>query len=223
MLYRTIVIALLFCVAVAGCSSSVPRGILQTRAILDQTLKSGDDKLLPSEYRSAEEAFKMAEALLREGEDDEAEELFQLAWKKGELLLSSIAAEKARLAEEARLKAEAEKKEEERKRALAEEQKRLAEEKLREESEKRVEKVRQERERPLPAYHTVRRGENLPQIAARQDIYNDPNLWPLLYRANRDQIKDPRTVAPGQVLKVPRNLSREDVLEARRYAQERQL
>jgi nucleoid-associated protein YgaU len=31
----------------------------------------------------------------------------------------------------------------------------------------------------------------------------DPTLWPLLYRANRDQIKDPSLLYPGQRLTIP--------------------
>ena len=56
----------------------------------------------------------------------------------------------------------------------------------------------------LPSTYTVRRGETLPQIAGRTEIYNDATLWPLIYRANRDQIRDPKQLWPGQVLTIPR-------------------
>ena len=56
----------------------------------------------------------------------------------------------------------------------------------------------------LPSTYTVRRGETLPQIAGRVEIYNDASLWPLIYRANRDQIRDPKRLWPGQVLTIPR-------------------
>jgi nucleoid-associated protein YgaU len=67
------------------------------------------------------------------------------------------------------------------------------------------------------------RGETLPQIAAQSDVYNDLTVWPLLYRANRDQIRDPGHIWPGQVLRIPRNLSREEIAEARRYSQDKPL
>jgi nucleoid-associated protein YgaU len=66
-------------------------------------------------------------------------------------------------------------------------------------------------------------GETLPLIAAQPEVYGDATLWPLLYRANRDQIRDPRHLWPGQVLRIPRTFSREDLTEARRFAQDKQL
>ena len=71
---------------------------------------------------------------------------------------------------------------------------------------------------PQPPSHTVRRGETLPQIAARTEIYNDSSLWPLIYRANRDQIRDPKQLWPGQVLTIPRHFNREEAIEAKRYS-----
>ena len=50
------------------------------------------------------------------------------------------------------------------------------------------------------AKHVVKPGETLWQIAGH---LGDPFLWPALYRANRDQIKDPSVLYPGQVLTIP--------------------
>jgi nucleoid-associated protein YgaU len=49
--------------------------------------------------------------------------------------------------------------------------------------------------------HEVRPGESLWTIA--EITVGDPTLWPALYLANRDQIKDPALVYPGQQLAVP--------------------
>ncbi len=49
--------------------------------------------------------------------------------------------------------------------------------------------------------HQVKRGESLWTIAA--DVIGDPSLWPAIYRANRDQIKDPQLLYPGQRLTIP--------------------
>lgn len=49
--------------------------------------------------------------------------------------------------------------------------------------------------------HQVRPGESLWTIA--EITVGDPTLWPALYLANRDRIKDPALVYPGQQLAVP--------------------
>lgn len=49
--------------------------------------------------------------------------------------------------------------------------------------------------------HTVRAGETLWTIAAAR--VGDGALWPALYRANRDQIRDPAVLYPGQRLEIP--------------------
>jgi nucleoid-associated protein YgaU len=49
--------------------------------------------------------------------------------------------------------------------------------------------------------HEVRPGETLWTIA--KITVGDPTLWPALYLANRDQIKDPTLVYPGQQLSIP--------------------
>lgn len=51
--------------------------------------------------------------------------------------------------------------------------------------------------------HVVRPGETLWSIAAKGDVYDDPYLWPLIYKFNRDQIKNPSQIYPGQTLLIP--------------------
>ncbi len=52
-----------------------------------------------------------------------------------------------------------------------------------------------------PRLHRVQAGETLWKIARL--TVGDPTLWPALYLANRDQIKDPSRVYPGQELAIP--------------------
>jgi nucleoid-associated protein YgaU len=52
-----------------------------------------------------------------------------------------------------------------------------------------------------PKLHEVRPGESLAAIARHE--LGDPGLWPLLYRANRDRIKDPERIYPGQKISIP--------------------
>lgn len=226
---RFFICAVILVMALSGCSPAIPKWRHDAKMVLDSARLNGAPELFPQEFVSAEKALLDGEALLREDEVEEADSFFLLAWSKGKLLEENLVAEKRRREEESRKKAEAEKLELERQRALLEEQRRLAKEKAdavaRAEAEaevkRKAEKARQFKERPLPSYHTVKRGETLPLIAAQVDVYNDPALWPLLYRANRDQIRDPRHIWPGQVLRIPRSVSREDLAEARRYSQEK--
>jgi len=76
---------------------------------------------------------------------------------------------------------------------------------------------------PLPEEYVVREGETLWTIAARRIIYHDALLWPLIYKANRDQIKDPRQIFPEQVLTIPRDSTQKETEEAREKARRSQI
>ena len=73
-------------------------------------------------------------------------------------------------------------------------------------------------ERIYPATYKVKKGETLVDIAQRREIFNDKYMWPLIYKANRDQMRDPQVVFPGQILSIPRDLSFEEIIEARKQA-----
>ena len=49
--------------------------------------------------------------------------------------------------------------------------------------------------------YVVVAGDSLSKIAKRH--YGDANKWPRIYEANRDQIKNPDLIHPGQRLKIP--------------------
>lgn len=51
---------------------------------------------------------------------------------------------------------------------------------------------------------TVRSGDSLWRISAREAIYGDGHRWSELYEANRDRIRDADRIYPGQELVVPR-------------------
>jgi hypothetical protein len=50
--------------------------------------------------------------------------------------------------------------------------------------------------------YTVKRGDTLPKIAARADIYGDATQWKKIAHANN--IRDGRSLTIGKVLKIPR-------------------
>lgn len=56
-----------------------------------------------------------------------------------------------------------------------------------------------------PTTHVVKKGECLWYIAGYEEIYGNPLKWPLIYKANKDKIKDPDLIYPGQVLTIPRD------------------
>ena len=49
--------------------------------------------------------------------------------------------------------------------------------------------------------YTVVSGDSLSKIAKR--YYGDANQWPRIHEANRDQIKNPDLIHPGQKLRIP--------------------
>ena len=68
-----------------------------------------------------------------------------------------------------------------------------------------VEKMDLDVLREKPGYHTVVKGECLWYIAGYDHIYGNPLQWPLIYKANKDKIKNPDLIYPGQVFLIPRN------------------
>ncbi|WP_029896565.1 LysM peptidoglycan-binding domain-containing protein [Desulfohalovibrio reitneri] len=57
----------------------------------------------------------------------------------------------------------------------------------------------------LPTSHTVVKGDCLWNISEEAQVYNDPFMWPLIYKANRGKINDPDLIYPGQVFSIPRH------------------
>jgi nucleoid-associated protein YgaU len=54
---------------------------------------------------------------------------------------------------------------------------------------------------PRTRTYTVVAGDSLSKIAKRE--YGDASKWHRIYEANRDQIKNPDLIHPGQVLNLP--------------------
>jgi len=212
-----------FLVLLAGCGSHDP--VWRMKAQLTLLQLQGEDAAAshPNDYASINATYQHGETLLTmQEEEEEADQQFKFAYQKGLVLKQEVALYKERLKEEVRQKSIEE-------RAIREEEQRAERKRQQELDEARriVEKSKKPDNQDIINHlqqvtsHTVRRGETLPQIAARPELYNDVALWPLIYRANRDQIRDPYQLWPGQVLKVPRNFSRDEALEARRQAHRR--
>jgi len=222
---------LLCCILqLAACSAPEPTWRNRAAPLVEELGRQDAVKLFPQEYRSLLEAFEHGEAVFHVKEDDqEADTYYQLAFQKAERLRSELRLARQRVAEEERQQAiaAARKLEEDRlMREAAEAELRLLKQ---QEGIKPVETEREQTALPskpvvkepkqqLPSSYTVRRGETLPQIAGRSEIYNDSSLWPIIYRSNRDQISDPKRLWPGQVLVIPRHFSHDAAVGARRYS-----
>ncbi len=50
-------------------------------------------------------------------------------------------------------------------------------------------------------WHEVKSGETLSKIA--QHYYGDASLYPKIFEANRDTVKDPNMIRVGQRLRIP--------------------
>lgn len=58
-------------------------------------------------------------------------------------------------------------------------------------------------EEPVTMY-TVVRGDHLWGIARKPEHYGNGFAWPMIYRANRDKIKNPDLIYPKQVFSIPK-------------------
>lgn len=75
--------------------------------------------------------------------------------------------------------------------------------------------------RGKPDSYTVVRGDSLWKISGKEIIYKNSLMWPLIYKANRDKIRDPDLIYPKQVFAIPRNYSQEEANTAIKRARTR--
>lgn len=70
-----------------------------------------------------------------------------------------------------------------------------------------------------PVSYTVVKGDCLWKIAAKEDMYANPFLWPLIWDSNRDLIKDtPDLIWPDWVFKINREYTEDDAKKADKTA-----
>ncbi|NQU09489.1 LysM peptidoglycan-binding domain-containing protein [bacterium] len=51
--------------------------------------------------------------------------------------------------------------------------------------------------------YVVKKGDSLWRIAGK--VYGNPLKWPRIYRANKDKIKNPHRIYPGQEFVIPQD------------------
>ena len=232
---RFLLPALLLILLSHGCASAPHRELEAARAALAEAHSSGATELAPARYRTAQEVLENSEALMASGQYRQARETLPYAEALARRAIDAAHEERKRRTSEAR---------------ITQEMLQGLKGQLREEAKLRPRPMTSDPKpsRPVPATgkdnakgktnpatvptdeippvpalpsrYTVTDGETLWIIAGKKEIYQDPLLWPLLYRANRDQIKDPRRVYGGQTLTIPRDQSESDLAEARASARE---
>lgn len=212
----------IFVLLVSACAKPPVEQLVAARELVAHAYASGASQLAPVAYQYASEALHEAEEHLKHKRYDDAEISLALAKNYSQKAVAQTL--------KAKQKREEEKKAAEQKR-LAEEQARveelnkLREEQLRKKAEEKklnpiVVKKKVPEQPKLAAKVVVLAGENLQDIAARSEVYDDGFLWPLIYKANRDQIKNPKEIFPGQEFLVPRDKSLEEISAARKEAKE---
>lgn len=69
--------------------------------------------------------------------------------------------------------------------------------------------------------YTVVLGDSLWGISGKREIYANPYQWPLIYKANKDQIKDADLIHPGQKFDIRKHPAQTDVDAAVEHARTR--
>ncbi len=69
--------------------------------------------------------------------------------------------------------------------------------------------------------YTVVAGDNLWNISGKSEVYGNPYQWPLIYKANRDKIKDADLIYPGQEFDIDQSASASDIDAAVNHAKTR--
>jgi len=217
-----------FSLLMHGCASPPRKELEAARTAVAKAYSNGAAELAPAKYQTAVEVLNNGEELVTRRQYRLARETLPYA--------EALAQQATHAAREEQIRREREK-------ALREERLALLKQQLAQEAEAITQQKKQrpakaeppsepklvvrprppkpKPQSPAPApvtKYTVNDGETLWLIASRKQVYHDAFLWPLLYRANRDQIRDPRRIYTGQVLNIPRNLGEAELKEARATA-----
>ncbi len=225
-MFKRLLLLVVGLVILAGCAKPPVEDREETRRMIAYAYAAGASRLAAAEYRAASEALQKAEWLVRQGSYRAAKVVFSQAQELSARALSLTV---------------------QRKSLYSKEQQELTEQRAREAAERKAQKERhrqklkKKRPKPIPPpapkpapapkpepdsepklvdQVEVQVEETLASISARKDVYLDAMLWTLIYKANRDQIKDPKEIFPGQILLIPRGKSSEEVDAARLEAQE---
>jgi len=185
---------------VAGCASTPEdEGASQAtaeQAIADAKSTNAQAKKMEAEWRDTGKIIKSAEAALADGDYDKAVKLANQAQRQAELAMKQAKSEQARLTDSGAIAG-----------ASA--------------SEDSASSHMGGAMMGGDNSYEVVGGDNPWNISAKDSIYANPYQWPLIYKANRSQIKDADLIYPGQVFDIDRSASGADVDAAIDHAKTR--
>ena len=185
---------------VTGCAStSEDEGASQAtaeQAIADAKSTNAQAKKMNAEWRDTGKVINSAEAALTAGDYDKAVELANQAQRQAELAMKQAKEQEARLKDSGAIAG-----------AGASE----------DSASSREGGAMMDGDN---SYEVVG-GDNLWNISGKDSIYANPYQWPLIYKANRSQIKDADLIHPGQVFDIDRSATGADVDAAVEHAKTR--
>ena len=215
-------ILILVALALASCGPRISQSVAQARAAVEAARAAGAPTRSPEQFQAAEKALKDSEALFAAGDADSLLAADNIA-KVAEATAYSAAAAAKLSTDLGKAQAEAQAAKQEAERARAEMDRlqprvRTVEETARaaqaraERAETQVAELKRQvaaAATPAPSLATytryvVKKGDTLPKIAARPEIYGDAGQWKRIYDANQDIIGRDRKLKIGQVLMIPK-------------------
>ena len=163
------------------------------QAIADAKSTNAEAKAMAAEWRDTGKIIKQAEAALAAGDYAKATELANKARRQAENAMKQAKAEDSRLRASGALSVSEDGSDSRRGGAVI----------------------------AGDTQYEVVTGDNLWNISAKSEIYDNPYQWPLIYKANRNQIKDADLIYAGQVFDIDRDVSASDVDAAVNHAKTR--
>jgi hypothetical protein len=187
-------------------------------ARVESMLKDAEEKDSQNKYGDLIEKSK---ALIANGKEESKNQQFEKAkanLEEAESIIITVLSSIEKDIAEAKVKAEQEKQESEIARATEDKKEVQTEVEVKEEKKTSGERI----------YVVQWRKKNTDCLwRISQKVYNDASLWPAIYIANKNQIKDPDLIFPGQKFVIPpkpkKRISYKKILEEEKKAKEGQI
>ena len=196
---RLILVAFLSLGFVTGCATTAESEQTAAEAISAAKSANAGAKAAGYEWRDTGKMIKSAEKALAEGKEDEAKALASKAIFQAEMAIAQQKAENEKFmnsmsdTDRAALNS----------------------------AESSMSGNKDSVSSPGVSSYSVVRGDNLWNISGKENVYANSYQWPLIYKTNRDKIKDADLIYPGQVFDIDQNASASDIDAAINHAKTR--